>query len=128
MGSFLGVQHTTSSNLSGKQKEQKNIKIITFLKTRTMSDVSETIELLRDYYPTNQTFDFNEFEDAFSILLGEYTEEFFLNLENTHSLEGQVDLYETLATVVLLVNDDYDLKLKFIFELFDFNRNGVIDK
>lgn len=93
-----------------------------------MKDINESIELIRDYYPTNSTFEMSEAEDIFSMLLGDYVERFFLALENSNSPEGRIDLYESLATCVILCGDDFDLKIQFIFELFDFNRNGVIDK
>jgi hypothetical protein len=42
----------------------------------------------------------DEYFDVFSALLDERTEEIFLLLENDHSLDGKVDLYESLAALV----------------------------
>jgi hypothetical protein len=52
MGNFLGVLNVKSSNFA-ESREQTNIELITYLKTKTMKEVGETVELLRDYYPTN---------------------------------------------------------------------------
>lgn len=62
------------------------------------------------------------------MLLGDHVEQFFLSLENTHSEDGQIDLYESLAVCVILCGDEFDEKAKFIFDLFDFNKNGFIDR
>lgn len=51
MGNFLTASHEST------QKSQINISLISRLKTQTMRDVNEAIEIMRDYYPTNSTYD-----------------------------------------------------------------------
>ncbi len=63
----------------------------------------------------------------FCCLLDEYSEEFFLQLENAHDIEGQVDVFESVSTFVVLCNDDFEEKLKFIFQLFDFDHSETIE-
>ncbi|KAL4498421.1 hypothetical protein ABPG72_013227 [Tetrahymena utriculariae] len=123
MGNFLGVR------LSRNQKYiNENIDLINFLKKKKMKDIYETVEIIRDYYPTNQSFSQDEFCDAFQLLLDEYCERFFLILENQHNPDGAVDLYESLATCVILCGDEFDLKIEFVFQLFDFNKNETIEQ
>lgn len=76
-----------------------------------MRDISDVVESIRDYYPTNSTFTLDEFQDAFGMLLDEHAENFFLLLENQHDADGEVDLYESLATCVILCGDDFDSKI-----------------
>lgn len=75
MGNFLGVE-----NLPGSLRNTQgsvNKELIAFLKTRNMNQIGETVEAIRDYYPTNSTFDLNEFEDAFGLMLEDKCEQFF---------------------------------------------------
>lgn len=39
-----------------------------------------------------------------------------------------MDLYETLASFVILCDEEYDVRVTFIFQLFDFDRSEEIEK
>lgn len=47
---------------------------------------------------------------------------------NVLNVNGQVDLYESLALISFINGDDYDLRIDFIFQLFDFDKSGQIEK
>ena len=53
----------------------------------------------------------DEFTDAFSLILEDQIDEFFILLENNHSASGKIDLYEALAAIVIISNDDFDKRL-----------------
>lgn len=87
MGNFLGVGNVKSTGFD-EERLQKNKDLIYFLKKKSMRNVSEVVETIRDYYPTNSTFTFEEFEDAFSFMLDDHVEQFFLAMENNQNIGG----------------------------------------
>ncbi len=92
-----------------------------------MQELGESVEFTRDFYPNNSCFTLDEFTDIYGGFLNQHTEEVFLLFENDHKLEGVVDLYETLASFVILCDEEYDVRVTFVFQLFDFDRSEEIE-
>lgn len=56
MGNFLGVRF--KNNI---RNNQDNMAMVSYLKKKNMRDIGEVVELIRDYYPTNSSFTYDEF-------------------------------------------------------------------
>ena len=77
----------------------------------------------------------DEYFDVFSNLLEDRTEQVFLLLENNKDPEGKVDIYESLAALVInnknkqivFSGEEFQVKLNFIFKMFDFDKSGEIE-
>lgn len=48
----------------------------------------KAVENVNDSYPTSSTLNLDEYYDVFANLLGDYTEQVFLLLENNKNLDG----------------------------------------
>ena len=79
----------------------------------------------------------DEYLDVFGNLLEERTEQVFTLLENNHKSNGKVDIYESLAVIVMKLfyefkivfcGEEFPIKLQFIFQMFDFDKSGEIEK
>ena len=58
----------------------------------------------------------------------ENTDDFFLLIENDHNEKGFVDLYESLAAIVIFSGMKFEEKIQYIFNLFDFDESGSIER
>lgn len=83
--------------------------LVMFLKTRKLSHINEVfhkcnlkaVEIINDCYPTSSTLVLDEYLDVFAPVLEDKTEEVFLLLENKKNIDGKVDIYESLACIVI---------------------------
>ncbi|KRX02283.1 hypothetical protein PPERSA_04905 [Pseudocohnilembus persalinus] len=50
-----------------------------------------------------------------------------MRLQNEQSREGYVDVFETIALMCLINNDDYERRVDYIFRLFDFDFSNNLD-
>ncbi|KAM3132892.1 hypothetical protein pb186bvf_015040 [Paramecium bursaria] len=103
-------------------------KLIIYLKSRKLEHINDAIEQLNMSYPTNSTLNMEEFMDAFGGILEDKAEQIFLLLENNHNAEGQVDVYESLAVLIVFSGEEFPVKLEFVFNMFDFDKSGEIEK
>ncbi|CAD8057048.1 unnamed protein product [Paramecium primaurelia] len=102
--------------------------LINFLKTRKLQHINDCIEMINDSYPTKSTLILDEYLDVFGGILEEWTEQVFLLLENNQSSAGQVDIYESLAVIIVFCGEEFNTKLEFIYKMFDFDQSGEIEK
>lgn len=114
-------------NFLNKTPESKfDQTLINQLKLRTLPEIRECITVLTEDYPDLQCLEFSQFEDVFCPILDDQ-EPFFLKLQNANDLDGTVDIYETLAAFVIFSGDKFENKVKFIFELFDFDHSKSLE-
>lgn len=97
------------------------------LKEKPLVDVIECMKVLMEDYPDCPCIDYNQFEDVFAPLVDD-AEPFFLLLQNEHSLDGVVDIYEAIAVFAVFSKDKFDTKVNFIFELFDFDKSRSLEQ
>lgn len=69
---------------------------------------------------------FDEYNDIFGNIFDEFAESFFLLLQNEEDIDGQIDVYEMLAAMVMSCGEEFSEKVKFIFKMFDFDQNEVL--
>lgn len=112
------------------RKVNKNL--IIDLKKNTMKDIFDCIEIVHHKYPSHSLFDFEKFEDVFSCLACD-TEPIFLQLRENYGKNADnsnkylADLFESLAIFAFFSSEPYEIKIAFIFRLFDFNVSETIE-
>ncbi len=96
------------------------------LKRHKLPDILECVKIINEDYGDMQCVQYSQFDDIFCSLMDD-TEPFFLELQNEHDIEGSVDIYESLAAFSIFCGDKFETKATFIFQLFDFDRNGSLE-
>lgn len=97
------------------------------LKKKSLRDLSESIEIINESYPSCTNLTYEQFDDVFCGLLND-SEPYFLQIQNDHDIKKTVDLFETIACLSIFCGDKFEDKLQYIFSLFDFDRSGTIEK
>lgn len=103
-----------------------NKELISLLKQKKFTEISEVFENIRLLYPLNNTLNFEEFNEVFCDFFPDSCL-FFELLQNSHSLSGVIDIYECLASIVIFSGEEFEEKCRFIFLLFDFNQSQSIE-
>lgn len=117
MGNFLQISPTNKYDKS----------LTNQLKQRTLKEITECITVLQEDYADCQCLTYDQFEDIFCPIFDD-PEPFFKILQNEHDLEGTVDIYETLAAIVIFSGERFEKKAAFTFKLFDFDHNGTLER
>ena len=104
-----------------------NKDLISHLKQKKFTEISEIIETLRLLFPLNNTLNLEEFDEIFSDFFPD-PHIFFESLHNSHHLSGVIDLYECLSAIVMFCGEEFEEKLRFVFFLFDFNGSQTIEQ
>lgn len=95
-------------------------KLLAQLKERKIDDIMEAVNIINSDYADCQCVDYSQFDDIFSFIMDD-TEPFFIDLQNKKDIDGTVDIYESMAAIVIFCGDKFENKAKFIFEMFDFD-------
>lgn len=109
-----------------------NKKLILDLKKNTMKDIFDAIEIVHHNFPSYSLLDYEKFDDIFSCLASD-TEPIFYQLKENYgknpdkSNKYMVDLFESLAIFALFSSETYEVKIAFIFRLFDFDVSETIE-
>lgn len=109
-----------------------NKNLILDLKKNTMKDIFDSIEIVHHKYPSFSLLDYTKFDDIFSCLASD-TEPIFYQLRENYgknpdnSSKYLVDLFESLAIFALFSSEPYEVKIAFIFRLFDFDVSETIE-
>lgn len=109
-----------------------NKELILDLKKNTMRDIFDAVEIVHHKYPSHSLLDFEKFDDIFSCLCSDPEPIFFQLRENYgKTQEGAnkylVDLFESLGIFALFSSEPYEVKIAFIFRLFDFDVSETIE-
>lgn len=100
--------------------------LISQLRNRNLSDLIDCYNVLSEDYTGCTTIDFSQFEDIFGPMLDD-AEPFFLELQNDHDIDGTVDVYETIAAFTVFIKEQFEKKVMFIFQLFDFDQTSSLE-
>ena len=109
-----------------------NKELILDLKKNTMNDIFNTVEIVHHKYPSYSLLDYAKFDDIFSSLASD-TEPIFYQLRENYGKNADnsnkylVDLFESLAIFALFSSEAYEVKIAFIFRLFDFDVSDTIE-
>lgn len=108
---------------------QPNRTLLHCLKQKKIqTDIFDCLSIIYQCYPTHTTLTLDEFEDIFSGMIDEGdTTELFIQLQLRKDPGGYVDIFESLAALVILSGDNFENKLEFIFKLFDFDKSETIE-
>lgn len=118
--------------LSKKPVQKLNKEAIITLKKNTMKDIFDCIEIVHYKYPHYSLLDFEKFEDIFSDMIPDCAS-IFEQIKQKYGKESDpqskylVDLYECLAIFALFSSEKYEIKIAFIFRLFDFDLSETIE-
>ena len=118
--------------LSKKPVQKLNKEAIITLKKNTMKDIFDCIEIVHHKYPHSSLLDFEKFEDIFSDMIPDCAS-IFEQIKQKYGKESDpqskylVDLYECLAIFALFSSEQYEIKIAFIFRLFDFDLSETIE-
>ena len=117
MGSTISQQPLTPFNKD----------LLSFLKQKRFTEIAQILENLHLLFPLNNTLNYEEFEELFSDFFPDPAT-FFELLQNNHSLNGVIDIYECIAAIIIFSGEEFEEKLRFIFFLFDFNGSQSIEE
>ncbi|CAD8184143.1 unnamed protein product [Paramecium octaurelia] len=111
-----------------KPKDKLDREMIEFLKSRKLSHINEAIDVVNTKFPYSKYLEYSDYCDVFNPILEIWTQNVFQLLSSNSSLEGSNDIYESLAVFTIFSDEEQELKLQFIFQLFDTDKSGEIEK
>ncbi len=116
----MGVIHST--------KVPKNFdkNLLDIIKNESLESILDLWEETQSRYPCTSTLTENQFCDVFGELFVDQTMKFFKKLCNDD--KNLLDAYELSALLILLCSEELDKKIKALFDIFDFNRNGDLEQ
>ncbi|CAD8110174.1 unnamed protein product [Paramecium sonneborni] len=79
-------------------------------------------------FPNSKYLEYSDYCDVFNPILEIWTQPVFSLLSSKSTLEGANDIYESLAVLTIFSDEEQELKLQFIFQLFDTDKSGEIEK
>jgi len=109
-----------------------NRELIIDLKKNSMKDIFDAVEIVHHKYPSHSLLDLEKFDDIFSCLCSD-TEPIFFQLRENYGKNADnsnkylVDLFESLGIFALFSSEPYEIKIAFIFRLFDFDVSETIE-
>ena len=99
------------------------------LRVVSIATIIEVAQLINDTCAGRTNHDKLDFEDIFGLTLS--TPENFFNLLkqfNPETNADEVSIYEAITSLTILCQDEYELKVTYLFSIFDFNANFELDK
>lgn len=102
-------------------------KLLTSLKTIRINELVESVAYLHSAYPGRNSINREIFDDVFEAHLND-PEPLFILLQNEKDQTKEIDIYEAMAAVCCFSGDNFENKISFLFQLFDFDKSGHLDK
>lgn len=96
------------------------------MKKIRIKELTESTQYMVDIYPGEQRLTFEMFDDVFSANMSD-TESLFMALQTEKNMDKEIDVYEAMAAFCVFSGDNFERKLEFIFELFDFDQSKKLE-